>query len=209
MPSRRDATALFIDASSLHAAKTAVGIEIDFKRLLSEFESNNGPPMAFYYALESNDPNHSSGRSLRSWLSQNGYTVIAKPVKESTDSSDHRKLSGAIGVDLAVNAMQLAEQLGHMILLSGDGDFKPLVRAMQRRGVRVTVVSTTLGEPSLIADRLRRQADVFVDLKDLMSRIGLHPTTRAAPSDRSTQGSPARRKPEVVTVPRRRRDWPS
>lgn len=142
MPSRRNATALFIDASSLYAATAAFDVEFDFSRLLSEFESDDGPPMAFYYALESNDPDQSSVRPLLGWLSHNGYTVIAKPIKEFTDSSSRRKLTGAIGVDLAVNAMQLAEQLGHMVLLSGDGDFEPVVRAMQRRGVRVTVVST-------------------------------------------------------------------
>jgi uncharacterized LabA/DUF88 family protein len=123
MPSRRDATALFIDASSLNAATATFGIEIDFTRLLSEFESDHGPPMAFYYALEWDRLDQSSVRPLLHWLSHNGYTVIAKPIKEFTDTSGRRKLAGAIGVDLTVNAMQLAKRLDHMVLFSSDGDF--------------------------------------------------------------------------------------
>jgi uncharacterized LabA/DUF88 family protein len=65
-----------------------------------------------------------------------------------------------------------------MVLFSGDGNFRSLVAAMQRRGVRVTVVSTLATQPPMIADDLRRQADVFIDLRELQPKIGREPAPR-------------------------------
>jgi uncharacterized LabA/DUF88 family protein len=74
-------------------------------------------------------------------------------------------------VELAVDAMELAERVDQIVLFSGDGDFRALVEAVQRRGVRVTVVSTIASEPPMIADDFRRQADVFLDLVHLQSKL--------------------------------------
>jgi uncharacterized LabA/DUF88 family protein len=82
-------------------------------------------------------------------------------------------------VELAINAMELAGHIDEMVLFSGDGDFRSLVEAVQRRGVRVTVVSSIATQPAMVADELRRQADVFIDLKDLQSKIGREPSTRS------------------------------
>ena len=67
-----------------------------------------------------------------------------------------------------------------MVLFSGDGDFRSLVEAVQRRGVRVTVVSTVSTQPPMVADELRRQADVFLDIVDLQTKIGRDPSERPA-----------------------------
>jgi hypothetical protein len=67
-----------------------------------------------------------------------------------------------------------------MVLFSGDGDFRSLVEAMQRRGVRVSVVSTISTQPAMVADELRRQADEFIDLSHLIPKIGRDPSERAA-----------------------------
>ena len=67
-------------------------------------------------------------------------------------------------IELAVDAMELAAHVDQIVLFSGDGDFRSLVEAVQRRGIRVTVVSTISSQPPMIADELRRQADVFTDL---------------------------------------------
>ena len=80
-----------------------------------------------------------------------------------------------IDVELAVNAMELAEHIDQMVLFSGEGNFRCLVAAMQRRGVRVTVVSTIATQPPMIAADLRRQADVFIDLTELQPKISLDP----------------------------------
>lgn len=87
-------------------------------------------------------------------------------------------------IELAVDAMELAEHIDQMVLFSGDGDFRSLVEAVQRRGVRVTVVSTIASQPPMIADELRRQADVFTDLVELQSKLGRDLSERPAPRDR-------------------------
>ena len=84
----------------------------------------------------------------------------------------------------------MAAHLDHAVLFSGDGDFRRLVEAVQRKGVRVTVVSTVKSQPPMAADELRRQADAFVDLADLIAIIGrprVQPTPRflQEPSDRT------------------------
>jgi uncharacterized LabA/DUF88 family protein len=118
---------------------------------------------------------------LTDWLSYNGYTVVTKATKEFVDASGRRKVKGNMDIELAVDAMELAEQVDEMVLFSGDGDFRSLVEAVQRRGVRVTVISTIASQPPMIADELRRQADVFTDLVELQSKLGRDPSERPAP----------------------------
>jgi uncharacterized LabA/DUF88 family protein len=172
--------ALFIDGANLYATTKGLGFDIDYKRLLKEFQSRGYLMRAFYYTALIEDQEYSSIRPLLDWLDYNGYTVVTKPVKEFTDSTGRRKIKGNMDIELAVEAMELAPHLDHMVLFSGDGDFRPLVEAVQRRGVRVTVVSTISTQPPMIADELRRQADVFLDLVELMPKVGRDPAERAA-----------------------------
>jgi uncharacterized LabA/DUF88 family protein len=109
---------------------------------------------------------------LIDWLDYNGFTVVTKPAKEFDDGEGHRKIKRSMSVELAIDAMELAEHVDQIILFSGDGDFCPLVETVQRRGVHVIVVSTMKSRPPMIADELRRQADVFTDLADLKAVIG-------------------------------------
>jgi uncharacterized LabA/DUF88 family protein len=115
---------------------------------------------------------------LIDWLDYNGYTVVTKATKEFIDASGRRKVKGNMDIELAVNAMELAEHVDQIVLFSGDGDFRSLVEAAQRRGVRVTVISTISSQPPMIADELRRQADVFTDLVEIKSKIGRDPSER-------------------------------
>jgi uncharacterized LabA/DUF88 family protein len=172
--------ALFIDGANLYATTKGLGFDIDYKRLLKEFQSRGYLMRAFYYTALIEDQEYSSIRPLLDWLDYNGYTVVTKPVKEFTDSTGRRKVKGNMDLELAVEAMELAPHIDHMVLFSGDGDFRPLVEAVQRRGVRVTVVSTISTQPPMIADELRRQADVFLDLVELMPKVGRDPAERAA-----------------------------
>ncbi len=126
---------------------------------------------AFYYTVVIEDQESSPLRPLLDWLDYNGFTVVTKPAKEFDDGEGRRRFKRSMGVELAVNAMELAEQLDEIVLFSGDGDFRALVQAVQRLGVRVTVVSTTASQPPSIADELRRQADVFIDLMALLPKI--------------------------------------
>jgi uncharacterized LabA/DUF88 family protein len=163
--------ALFIDGANLYATAKALGFDIDFRRLLKEFQSRGVLLRAYYYTVVIEDQEYTSVRPLIDWLDYNGYTLVTKVTKESIDANGRRKVKGNMDIELAVNAMELAEHVDQMVLFSGDGDFRSLVGAVQRRGVRVTVVSTISSQPPMIADELRRQADLFTDLIELRPLI--------------------------------------
>jgi uncharacterized LabA/DUF88 family protein len=165
--------ALFIDGANLYATSKALGFDVDYRRLLSEFHGRGALLRAFYYTTLIEDQEYSSIRPLIDWLDYNGYTVVTKFTKEFIDAATgRRKVKGSMDVELAVNAMELAEHVDQIVLFSGDGDFRPLVEAVQRRGVRVTVVSTLASQPPMVADELRRQADAFIDLAELKPKLG-------------------------------------
>jgi uncharacterized LabA/DUF88 family protein len=166
-----DKIALFIDGANLYATAKALGFGIDYKRLLKEFQSRGTLLRAFYYTAIIEDQECSSIRPLIDWLDYNGYTVVTKATKEFIGAGGRRKVKGNMDIELAVDAMELAEHVDQIVLFSGDGDFRPLVESVQRRGVLVTVVSTILCKPPLIADELRRQADFFIDLVELQSKL--------------------------------------
>jgi uncharacterized LabA/DUF88 family protein len=178
-------TALFIDGVNLYSTAKALGFDIDYKRLLKEFQSHGTLVRAFYYTTVTDDQEFSSIRPLLDWLDYNGFTVVTKPTKEFIDANGHRKVKGNMDIELTIDAMELADRVDQIVLFSGDGDFRSLVEALQRRGVRVTVVSTISSQPPMLADDLRRQADVFTDLTDLQSRIGRDPLERPTPREAS------------------------
>lgn len=172
MSSSTNKIALFIDGANLYATAKTLGFDIDYKRLLKEFQSRGTLLRAFYYTAIIEDQEYSSIRPLIDWLDYNGYTVVTKATKEFIDASGRRKVKGNMDIELAVDAMELAEHIDQMVLFSGDGDFRSLVEAMQRRGVRVTVISTISSQPPMIADELRRQADHYLDLADVTAEFG-------------------------------------
>ena len=166
-----DKVALFIDGANLYAAARALGSDLDYKRILDYYGSQGRLVRAFYYTALVEDQEYSPIRPLVDWLDYNGYTMVTKPVKEFTDASGRRKIKGNMDIELAIDMMEMSDNLDHVVLFSGDGDFRRLVEAVQRKGVRVTVVSTVKSQPSMVADELRRQADQFVDLADIIGSI--------------------------------------
>lgn len=158
---------LFIDGSNLYAAARALGFDIDYKRLLEHFASKGRLIRAFYYTALIEDQEYSPIRPLVDWLDYNGYTMVTKPTKEFTDAMGRRKIKGNMDIELAIDVMEMAQHLDHVVLFSGDGDFRRLVEAVQRKGVRVSVVSTVRSQPPMVADELRRQADTFIELLEL------------------------------------------
>ncbi|MBI5322993.1 NYN domain-containing protein [Bradyrhizobium sp.] len=175
--------AVFIDGANLYATAKALGFDIDYKKLLKELQSRGNMLRAFYYTAIFEDQEYSSIRPLVDWLDYNGYTAVTKASKEYTDASGRRKVKSDMDIELAVDAMEIAPFVDEIFLFSGDGDFRSLVEALQRRGVRVTVVSTIACQPPMIADELRRQADSFIDLQELRARVGRDPAERPAPRD--------------------------
>jgi uncharacterized LabA/DUF88 family protein len=162
---------LFIDGSNLYAAARALGFDIDYRRLLDVFKDYGHLVRAFYYTALVEDQEYSPIRPLVDWLDYNGYTMVTKPTKEFTDAMGRRKIKGNMDIELAIDVMEMAQYLDHVVLFSGDGDFRRLVEAIQRKGVRVTVVSTIRSSPPMVADELRRQADTFMELQDLAQHI--------------------------------------
>jgi len=172
MSSSSNKIALFIDGANLYATAKTLGFDIDYKRLLKEFQSRGILLRAFYYTAIIEDQEYSSIRPLIDWLDYNGYTVVTKATKEFIDASGRRKVKGNMDIELAVDAMELAEHVDQIVLFSGDGDFRSLVEAVQRRGVRVTVISTISSQPPMIAD-----------LVELQSKLGRDPSERPPPRE--------------------------
>jgi uncharacterized LabA/DUF88 family protein len=175
----REKIALFIDGANLYAAAKSLGFDIDYRRLLQEFQSKGYLLRAYYYTALAEDQEYSSIRPLIDWLDYNGYTVVTKPTKEFVDASGRRKIKGNMDIELAVNVMEMAESIDHIVLFSGDGDFRSLVEAAQRKGRKVTVVSTLTSQPPMIADELRRQADHFLDIANMRDKVGRDPSERS------------------------------
>ena len=182
--------AVFIDGANLYATAKALGFDIDYKKLLKELQSRGNLLRAFYYTAIFEDQEYSSIRPLVDWLDYNGYSAVTKVSKEYVDASGRRKVKSDMDIELVVGAMEIAAHVDEILLFSGDGDFRPLVEALQRRGVRVTVVSTIVCQPPMIADELRRQADAFIDLQELRTRIGRDPAERPAPREARPRGLP-------------------
>ena len=189
---RDEKLALFIDGSNLFSAAKSLGFDIDYKLLRSEFMRRGKMLRAFYYTALLENDEYSPIRPLVDWLNYNGFTMVTKPAKEFTDSMGRRKIKGNMDIELAVDALELAPHVDHIVIFSGDGDFRPLVESLQRKGVRVSVVSTIRSQPPMIADELRRQCDNFIELDELRDVIGR--PTREAPREPNA----AARDPEMV-----------
>ncbi|WP_246337763.1 NYN domain-containing protein [Azospirillum oleiclasticum] len=162
---------MFIDGANLYAAARSLGFDIDYKRLRDGFANEGRLMRAFYYTALVEDQEYSPIRPLVDWLDYNGYTMVTKPTKEFTDASGRRKIKGNMDIELAIDVMEMADHVDHILLFSGDGDFRRLVEAVQRKGVRVSVISTVRSQPPMVADELRRQADNFVELQELAGTI--------------------------------------
>ncbi len=169
---RDERLALFIDGSNLYAAAKALGFDIDYKLLRQEFMRRGKMLRAFYYTALLENDDYSPIRPLVDWLNYNGYNMVTKPAKEFTDSQGRRRVKGNMDIELTVDAMETADHVDHIVLFSGDGDYRCLVEALQRKGVRVSVVSTIRSQPPMISDDLRRQADNFIELEELRDVVG-------------------------------------
>ncbi|GAD54221.1 MAG: uncharacterized LabA/DUF88 family protein [Limimaricola cinnabarinus] len=169
---RDERLALFIDGANLHATGKALGFDIDYKLLRQEFMRRGRLVRAYYYTALLDGDEYSPIRPLVDWLQYNGFTMRTKPAREFTDAQGRRKIKGNMEVELTVDALDIAGRIDHAVLFSGDGDFRSLAEALQRRAVRVSVVSSVRSSPSMISDELRRQADNFIDLEELRDVVG-------------------------------------
>jgi len=167
-----DRIALFIDGANLYSAAKALNADLDFRKLVEKYRAEGRLVRAYYYTAVVEGEEFSPIKPLVDWLDYNGFTVVTKAAKRFTDAQGHSRIKGNMDIEIAVDMLEMAPHLDHAILFSGDGDFRRLAAAVQSKGVRVTVVSTMKSQPPMIADDLRRQADAFVDLADLLPEIG-------------------------------------
>ncbi len=181
---------LFIDGANLYSAARGLGFDIDYRRLLGQFRQSARLIRAYYYTALIEDQEYSPIRPLVDWLDYNGFTMVTKPTKEFTDASGRRKIKGNMDIELAIDMLEMSDKLDHVVLFSGDGDFRRLIEAVQRKGLRASVVSTIRSSPPMVADELRRQADNFIELAELapmIARQGERParplTNRERPMD--------------------------
>lgn len=163
--------AIFIDGANLYGAARALEFDIDYKRMLQWAAKQGKLIRAYYYTALVEENEFSPIRPLVDWLDYNGYTMVTKLAREFTDASGRRKIKGNIDVELTTDVMEISNSVDHVMLFTGDGDFKYLVQAIQRKGVRVSVISTVETHPPMISDELRRVADHFIDLSDLRNEI--------------------------------------
>ena len=189
-----DKMVLFIDGANLYSSAKGLGFDIDYKKLLEEFRKRGILTRAYYYTALVEDQEYSPIRPLVDWLDYNGYSLVTKTAREYTDSQGRKRWRGDMDVEIAVDMMEMAPHVDHIVLFSGDGDFRRLVEAVQQRGVRVTVVSTMKSQPPMASDDLRRQADSFVDLADLSDIIG---RPARAPLPRFIQGDNVEREADA------------
>jgi uncharacterized LabA/DUF88 family protein len=168
--------ALFIDGENLHASLKSLDFDLDYRRLVAFFRVKARVIRALYYASVNEDETHWPSRQFIDWLGFNGFTVVTK----LASPAKRYRAAGTIVVELVVDALSMAKDIDHIVLLSGDGDFRRLVAVLQERGKRVTVVSTLRSRPPMISDALRRQADQFVELAEL--KCALSREARSPPS---------------------------
>jgi uncharacterized LabA/DUF88 family protein len=171
--------ALFIDGANLYSAAKGLTFDIDYRKLLDEFKNHGRLVRAYYYTALVEDQDFSPIRPLVDWLDYNGYTLVTKPAKEYVDASGRRRFKGDMDVELTVDLLQATAFIDHAFLFSGDGDFLAAIEAVQRKGMRVSVVSTIKSNPPMAADDIRRPAHNFIDLADLANLIGRPPRERA------------------------------
>lgn len=160
-------TIILIDGANLYSASRNLGFDVDYRELLEFFTAQTKIVRAYYYCALLEGEEYSPLKPLTDWLAYNGYVVISKAAKEFTDASGRRRVKGNMDVELAVTMMELAPRIDHIILFSGDADYRSAVEAVQRQGVHVTVVSSMKSSPPVIADELRRQCDQFIELADI------------------------------------------
>lgn len=184
--------ALFIDGANLYSASRNLGFDVDYRSLLEFFRRKSNVLRAYYYSALVDTEEYSPLKPLTDWLAYNGYNLVTKTAREFTDATGRRRVKGNMDVELAVDMLELAPRIDHAVLFSGDSDFRRLVEAVQRQGVRVSVVSSIRTSPPMVADELRRQADQFLELAEIapeFTRRQMEPRVRPQPM-RQTPAEP-------------------
>jgi len=139
--------------------------------MLEMFKKKGRMTSARYYTAIIENEDYSPIRPLIDWLNYNGYQVVTKPAKTVTDRNGRSRIKGNMDIELALDMVELADHIDHILLFTGDGDFRAAIEACQRKGTRVTVISSMRTKPPMLADELRRQANDIIELADMEDMI--------------------------------------
>lgn len=161
---RQGKTALFIDGANLYATAKALGVEINYETFDNYF---NNPIRKMYFTAIKEENEHQPIRPLLDWLEYHGFDMISKPAKIFIDEFGKEKIKGNMDVEITVAMMVMSDHVENMVLFTGDGDFASVVDEVKRKGIHVTVVSSLRSQPPMVADELRRKADVFKELQQM------------------------------------------
>ena len=179
---QNERTAIFIDGANVHSATRELGWKVDYGKVLKYFRLQTRVVRAYYYtAILEEEGGFVAIQGLVDWLQYNGYTLVTKAATSFNNGGvGPRRIKGNMDIELAIDMLLTAKHVDHIVLFSGDGDFRRVVEEVQREGVRVTVVSTVETRPPYCADVLRRQADDFADLHALAGAISTDAASEAA-----------------------------
>src|SRR5688500_24891 len=149
--------AVFVDVANIFYAAKAAGVDIDYVTLLKA--ATAGRDFVRAYAYTGLDPDNENQRQFHSFLARNGYKVISKDIRKYGDG----RIKANLDIELVVDMMRMAGNLDIAVVVSGDGDFAPAIRAVQQMGVRVEVISFRGNTSSDLMD----VADQFTDITAL------------------------------------------
>lgn len=211
--------AIFIDGSNFrHATFNAFGMRVDYSRLLRYFSRDAFLIRAYYYTGEWDDAaisyylrhvnpadpaavradlerQRDADRRFWRFLDRSGFRVVRKPVRVFRDAQGDVRVKADLDLELAIDMLTLAEKCDTQVLVSGDGDFVPLVNAVAARAVRVVVLSTQAEEAFQNAhyrasDDLLDAADEFLSIESVRPHIERDRplTTNGGPAE---EGRPA------------------
>lgn len=162
---------LMIDGVNLNGVARALEFEIDFSNLRTLFAKKGRLVFANYYTTILEGEDYSPVKPLIDWLDYNGFNVTSKVARHFTDAEGRRKIKGSMNVEMAVDAVSMAQHIDHLVLFTGDGEMRAAVEAAQKLGVRVSVCSSMKTTPTMASDDLRRQANSFIEFDDLRSEV--------------------------------------
>ena len=122
--------AVFVDVANIFYAAKAAGVDIDYVTLLKS--ATAGRDFVRAYAYTGLDPENENQRQFHSFLARSGYKVVSKDIRKYGDG----RIKANLDIELVVDMMRIAQHIDIAVVVSGDGDFAPAIRAVQQLGVR-------------------------------------------------------------------------
>jgi uncharacterized LabA/DUF88 family protein len=170
--------AVFVDGANIHATLRQLDFQFDYK-LLREFFGDCGELLrSYYYTAMKPDGQNDSVKPLVDFLQLNGWTTITKPFRYQGEPGEIT-IKGNLDCEITVDMIRMSEFVDHLVLFSGDGDFRYLIEHLQDRGKRVTVASSRVTKTAVLSNELAKQADNFIELETLKLFAGRETKDRA------------------------------